>query len=1006
VPTHSLKTRALILCFVLALAGAIPLFAGGQKESLIQEANALITSKDYDAASLLLASIQREHPELTDKIQALQDQIYAVHEKSIVVEKKLTLARAAEDDVAMQSLLAELQQLDPKRAKNVSRSTAERVAFLRLMHDADALLAAGKPLDALAKYLLPLTDPVAAGFDMQKSEFDAARYSDLVVSSVRDGAARLRSSGEQELKAGNAVAAAPAAVSLLLAGALTTASPAQFEAAASPLRQASAAEGLVRAAAASLAQLNGTIGVAGGAQGNEAYLEYLAWLAVGHAGKAEGIAEAIRVSWEAGARAVVGTALARAASAFSEATRRYDSGDLGGADAAFQDAGFAGIIAAKAAGLAGSAFLTSPASGWALSAADLATARNLAMDALTMQERSSLGESYRTLIAAHPDFASLGAPDALPDNQITSVRSRLGASVDAAEGSAARWSARAGALTNMAAAGAIAADLPGYSSGLAAEFGSYAAELKKKDTAFGVQQAVRESRAFADTLASALKSREQGRDLVNGTRNGVQALNAPRKPNDAVAIYTDVSNTLSSLAGQITDSLAQWRSEKPWVTASPDLAALLKTDEALGGQVQSASVELVRLVDVAQTQHANYIARRKEADLAFTTANGELTRAAKDSNQALYDLASDDFKKAVVLYTETLVFEDDQVALSRATTEIDTLLRKITDATLAKRLDAVTAQVDAARKQFNGGEYLKSFNTLQAAQASWSLIYSDSPYTDLNNLMVQVRTALQASGGRDLDPTDSRATAVNGYVSIAYGKVIQAEALPKTSPQRSQLLKDAFATVQNALDIVPVYRTASVLKLRISKDLAQNDAQFNAQADSDIKAAVQAYTSGKLTAAKAYFQLKDYYDIRPSASLKDLLTSLEVKLGLRIIPISTTDVALSDQKYKEASDFYQTGTPESLDTAKSSLDQAIALNPSNAKALALRRTILLKLGSPEVNVLSRDDLVAFNNAQRLMQNAAYSDAFSLLDTLMNKGSNKTYGPLKSAWQLAKTKAGL
>ena len=382
-PTHSLKPRALILCFVLALAGAIPLFAGGQKESLIQEAKALIASKDYNAASSLLVKIQQEHPELADQTQALQDQIFAVHEKTTEIENKLAAARAAEDDVAMQSLLAQLQQLDPLRAKEVSRGTTERVAFLRLMNDANALLAAGKPLDALARYLLPLSDPAAAGFDMQKSEFEAAKYSDLVLTSVRDGAARLLSSAQQEVKAGGAIAGVPGAVSALLAGTLTPGSLAQFDAAAAPLLQASAAEGLVRAGASSLAQLNGTIGVAGGARGSEPYLQYLSWLAVGHAGKTEGIAEAIRAAWEPRAQAVVDATQARAASGFTTATARYGSGDLAGADAAFQDANIAGTLAAKAAGVAGSGFATGPASGWALSPADLATATSLAKDALT-----------------------------------------------------------------------------------------------------------------------------------------------------------------------------------------------------------------------------------------------------------------------------------------------------------------------------------------------------------------------------------------------------------------------------------------------------------------------------------------------------------------------------------------------------------------------------------------------------------------------------------------------
>ncbi len=1004
-PTHSLKPRALILCFVLALAAGTPLFAGGQKESLIQEANALIASKDYDSASRLLATIQKEHPELTDQTQALQDLIYAVHEKTNAVEKKLSEARAAEDDVAMQSLLAELQQLDPKRASMVGQSTRVRVAFLRLMKDADALLAAGKPLEALAKYLLPLADPAAAGFDMQKSDFEASKYSDLVMASVRDGAARLRSSAEQEVKAGSAVAGVPGAVALILATTLGTDSAARFDAAAQPLLQASAAEGLVRAAAASLTQLNATI-AGGKTQGGEPYLEYLVWLAVGHAGKTEGIAEAIRATWEAKAQTVVDAALARAASGFAAATSRYNAGDLPGADAAFTDAGFAGLIAAKAAGIEASAFVSSPATGWAFSPADLAAARALLRDSLTMQERSAIGQSYRTLIAARAEFASLGAPEPMTDDQLAATRSRLDAAVESADASAALWSGHVDALSAAVAAGTVAEDVPGYASGIAAEFASYSAELRTKDTAFTVQQAARESSAFAATLANALKARDQGKDLVNGTRNGAVDSSAPRKPNEAVSIYAKVSETLASLADQVTAAQARWGSEKPWLTASPDLAAIQETNDALSSQVQAASVDLARLTDVAQTQHSNYIARRKEADLAFTTANGELTKAAKSSDQALYDLAAEDFKKAVGLYTDTLVFEDDPVALSRATTEIDALLKKITDATLAKKLDAVQAQVGAARDQYKAGEYLKSFNTLQSAQAGWNVIYPDTPYTDLNNLMAQVRIALQASGGRDLDPTDSRAPSVNGYVSIAYGKVIQAEALPKTSTQRTQLLKDALATVQNALDIVPVYRTASVLKLRISKDLALNDAQFNAQADSEIKALIDAYNAGKLAPDKAYFQLKDYYDVRPSTPVKDLLSTLEVRLGLRINPISASDVALSDQKYKEASDFYQAGTAESLDTAKTSLDQAIALNPGNTKALALRRAILLKLGSSEVNVLSRDDLVAFNNAQRFMQNGNYSDAYTILNDLMNRGTNKTYGPLKAAWQLAKTKAGL
>src|SRR5208283_609694 len=187
--TLGLKARALILCLGLLLCGAAAsLHAGGQGESRLADAQKLIQQQDYNGALKLLAAIQRSNPNLKDETTRLISEVIIIRGQmynSALSQLVKALYEQHDDEKSLQ-LVAELQRIDPARALNEGASAFDFVRFFKLMNNAAALIAARKIPEALSLYLLPFTDPKAAGFTMQKPDFDAAGYGNVIEGSVQN----------------------------------------------------------------------------------------------------------------------------------------------------------------------------------------------------------------------------------------------------------------------------------------------------------------------------------------------------------------------------------------------------------------------------------------------------------------------------------------------------------------------------------------------------------------------------------------------------------------------------------------------------------------------------------------------------------------------------------------------------------------------------------------------------------------------------------------------------
>ena len=132
VPTHSLKARALLLCLTLWLPAATAVYAGGQPEASLSEAQKLVNQQDYAGALRLLTAIQRKDPNLRDETNRLMAQIMAVTVQYNKVLEEVNKAVEASDVATMEKLIPELHRIDPMRAAGMTGQAESLIGILRL----------------------------------------------------------------------------------------------------------------------------------------------------------------------------------------------------------------------------------------------------------------------------------------------------------------------------------------------------------------------------------------------------------------------------------------------------------------------------------------------------------------------------------------------------------------------------------------------------------------------------------------------------------------------------------------------------------------------------------------------------------------------------------------------------------------------------------------------------------------------------------------------------------
>jgi hypothetical protein len=1031
-----MKARALFLCFLLARA--MPCLAGGQQEAELSEAARLVEQQQYTEALTLLTRIQREKPELKELTEGLIKQIIIArtetYNKTLAdFVHALYDAKDIEQAKVLYDKLSSLAPVPNPAQKTVLQNAREGIStivnengFQALMNNAAELLAARRYTEALAVYLLPLIDPQKAGLDLQRSAFEAA-VSKLDQRSAQDGLARIIAAGQGTLEAAEAVRSVPQSIGEMLGSPLSAESFGRFDMTLAATRRLEGWEASVEAAGKALAVMNASVRGIDAKARKGPFLLYLSWLCLGRGnGKApEGIAYAIHGIWEPTVAAVSVDVPRVASEAFSAAVSKFDAGDREGSVALFQNASVLGVLAVKASALGGG--MLAPSRGWAFTAADRSRLRELIRQALSAQEGVAESAAFLTLVDFWREINGMPAARGTTPSQLSKSRDslmELGARI---EGAKKDWLGRSAGWSQKPVSSFAPASLSESARNVAGRFASLAqGEILERDLLYALELARIEGSGFSDRLSAAVLQKVKGSDLMHGTEGGnlpEAGVFKPRAPTEAIPVLDSAKSMLDALSGDIARYLTRWESDRSYTARGKRFTDVLAPVRGLLSRIEGAGGEKAQLdamrVD-AQRQKRSAVQKKNEADKAFDDAVALRRKDLVAAKVALGDARN--------LYLESLLLEENRPSRDRFENEIPALIRKINDDINARYIKEVDALVKEGRDQYNKGDYLKASVQLNKADARWKETQGDTPNADLDYWLATVRNALQVSGSRDLTPTDSRAPAVNNFISIANDRLTAAASAKKRKDAEwRRLLDEAVRNVDLALAAAPEYRVATLLKLKIDQLRDETSGAKNAQLQIEeylrrARAILKQEPKAKdiQKEREVYFALRDYQELlglypelRAAAELKKsvaelpgVLIEIEIDLGIRTRPLTAAQLQDARAFFGNALKIYKKDDKRTYTLALNEIEKALAINPNFDEARARRTEILIQMGSAEVGILSKSDLARFYEAQDRFNGGDWPTAYTITRDLLDRGNNRNYPPLVELFERARRKVGL
>ncbi len=998
--SHSRKALALALCLLLFTIGTALLYASGQAEPRLAQVQKMIDAQDYTGALKMLVDIQRQDPSLRDKANQLMQKVMAVMQEYNVILEQLNKAIEAGDAKRIEALITQLQRTDPAQAAGLLSQARAVTGFLRMMNDAQALLAAGKPLEALARYQLAFTDPKRAGFSLPREEFDSAGYGQILVSTVRSSIAEVLAAVGQGTTAQPGIARVLPSVMTLLAQGASADTIAELDSITAPLLKAAAAEGAVKKGAAAILDVNRTIQQTSDKGRDDPYLRYVLWICLGRGNKPEGIAYAIRELWVDAARAAAAASSQSVQEAFNSARARFESGSLAQADREMQAVPTRSLIAVKLGALALATFQVGPDDGWTIPAADAKQAGSFLDDALVAQEDSSEASAYRLLISFRADLETLPsvavngplpAPVAAGPELagLASDRAALDAHAVQARAQEAAWTSQAALWDSKTDVAGAARTIAASSRRVADLFGAFAGtDLQSRDLQYALRMATISVAGLPARLQAIKAQRSRAEDLVDGTVNGVAPAAGAltqKHPDEALPLLKSAGTALDALISDITTEQQQLGAEKPWVKASPGLTAILEGSAERPGMVsvlEEARSERARLdvltASVAQQADAATVASR-EGDNDFAQAQAALARRDPDGATSALELAT-------AAYLRSLAAGYSQHAAARTTTDADDINAKILALQNALSVANAQKEVTAINKLVAARDYLGASDALDSALREWSQTQTGS-YPPFDLLRQTIQAAMELSQGREISRLDPKADVVNAFIKNAQDNIAVGR------------LTVAMQNVKDALAVAPNYGAAKVLQLRIKKQTDPSGFERDAAAQIATYLKMGADSTNVEGQKTAYLALLDYSRLDPkfAAELRAPIQELEYSLGLVRRPPTPQQVARSSALVQQASLVQQPGTPQAFQSALDLLKQALQVNPDNTDAVRLDGLIRTRMGSTALAALTPADTQTYNQAFSMFLSGAYQDAYDKVLQLWNdprSPRNKTYGPLQ------------
>ncbi len=461
-------------------------------------------------------------------------------------------------------------------------------------------------------------------------------------------------------------------------------------------------------------------------------------------------------------------------------------------------------------------------------------------------------------------------------------------------------------------------------------------------------------------------------------------------------------DTYESLSGDLEELLE---------SAEMMLSDALRNEEYLeqNDELQVHVRSLDSLVDRIKTRQEELPPRLEDARQAALQAESYkrqgstlYQQALSQANNRLYDQALENLQIASEVLDTSLEFQEDPDVRSLST-DVQRLSKEINEGRLEEVVGNVRRLLEEGKSLYTQGDFTGAVAKLQQAQTVWKGAFS-TDNEEVSLWLGLVRSAVEATSGREITVTDPLYKEMSQLYNLAYGDYQRLQELIRQDlrGEADLVRKRAEDRLAKILIPFPYNAKARVLTLRILQ--LWDRTAFTARVTELYNSALALRENRP---QEAYANLKDIEQLLPNyPGLQRAIADLEIKLGFRLPPADPVDVAQSQALYNQALNIWGSRQREFYSDALELLDRAIQSNPDNREAGELKDRILIAMGEGIEYVPDDETRRLLAEAQKLVRDRDYLGAVGILEYLLEKPANRRNPQILDLLKLARARAGI
>ncbi len=984
-----LPSRRFILIFLLILLSTgvqVSLFAGGQKEKRLSEAQKLIDEKKFNDAILILADVMRTDPDQFTEAEKMMKKIRTSRiEYNRLYAQLITVLNPpkgeAIDENKAYGLIREMEALDktPNKASVAAFAQARNTivfavtnrTFENIMDACTVLLKNKKYLEAINKYL--------SGFTLHREFFVKKGYGTIVLGQVDSDIAEIRSFVDQ--------------FESLYALINTQAKIVQTAVQAKSVKDLSDSVGTYTKLLLEVLQLKrNTVHMALSLdtirksiqKEGESDIPYLSTLRVLTKGRVksplpEGIAGAIERYWDSVLSGSINEIQGLLTETYKKSLDLYTAGSFSESKDSFAlSRTYASILFSILDLWGGLVDLDGNGNptkkGWRVITTwfprrlYVEEINKAALQYMTLAVQQRNLQSYSTLAGVSSD-----------PGVIESQRKKVLALRDKIKRDEQLTVAQRGRLKALAAAGI---DVTLSQHVLDALSGYQTTAYKDtfvRETAFAERIAQLQIDPLEETDATIKKQIENAEHMITGTKekqDGIELL--VKRPDRAAALLSKIKKVL----------------EKTNASLSTIAAVIDKYNETVRN-AESVRIQRNRIKKLQAEIH-DYLSRiqidagkaaklNNEADNQYNLGMLRLNEAYSLYNRGRFDGARRRYFEAEKALLQSLVYREDAKVRKLLSGEMAQFYDRVMAALNRQIIREVRALINQGKDFYNVEKFIKAEQAFQQARERYKVTHTE-PNPEIESWLAKVKKALEATSGRVIVQTDPLYPEMIHILNLAEKDFIKGKELLKQKKikEAKAHFADAVKNIEYVKETFPRNFKASVLYLRILEYTERNT--FDAYFKSMYKSAVAKIKTDPKSADDDLLALSEVKPHYPG--LKAALYRSGVAAGRITPPPAKVDIAKARRLYRKAKKIADADNRAQFPIAIAYLEEALQIDSNYNTAAVLLDQLRTSSGTMNASMLSAADLQKLRYAETLYISGKYLEASLIINQLWRNPKNR------------------